>query len=250
MKKIIFILIAMCIGVSVYAQQNLAPTQINVFKNGTYYVVKEGTVDVKNYKADLLMPLQPLLGTYWISTAKDVKINKILFQTDTIKKMKQVTSLTDLMYANKNKKVKITYRFDDKNVREINGTLSDFNKDTYLAKIKTNDNKTTYLQTANILEFVIEDNPVEKINVDSLARLAKIEFNKANDNVKLKLIYMQSGIQWIPSYIIKVISDKELQLEMKALVENYSETIDNAELTLTVGNPQFFYGRQLFIRNF
>ena len=245
MKKCFLILVVICSGVSLFAQQNLTPTQINVFKNGTYYVVKEGNVDVKNYKADLLVPLQPLLGTYWISTAKEVKINKILFQTDTIKKMKPVSSLTDLMYANKNKKVKITYRFDDKNIREVSGTLSDYNKDTYLAKIKTSDNKgITYLQTANILEFTIEDNPIEKISVDSLARLAKIEFNKASDNVKLKLIYMQSGIQWIPSYIIKVISDKELQLEMKALVENYSENIDNAELTLTVGNPQFFYGRQ------
>lgn len=244
MKKIFFILIAICLGCSVIAQQNLAPTQINVFKNGTYYVVKEGNIDVKNYKAELLVPLQPLLGTYWISTAKEVKINKILFQTDTIKKMKPVTSICDLMYANKNKKVKITYRLDDKNTREVIGTLSDYSKETYLAKIKTTDNKTTYLQTANILELVIEENPIEKTSVDSLARFAKMEFNKANDNVKLKLIYMQTGIQWIPSYIIKVINDKELQLEMKALVENYAEAIDNADLTLTVGNPQFFYGRQ------
>ncbi len=244
MKKIFFILIAICIGFSVFAQQNLSPTQINVFKNGTYYIVKEGNIDVKNNKADLLVPVQPLLGTYWISTAKEVKLNKILFQTDTIKKMKPVTNISDLLYANKNKKVQITYLLDDKNTREISGTLSDYNKATYLAKIKTNDNKTTYLQTTNIIEFVIEDNPVEKTSVDSLARFAKLEFNKANDNVKLKLIYMQTGIQWIPSYIIKVINEKELQLEMKALVENYAETIDNADLTLTVGNPQFFYGRQ------
>jgi hypothetical protein len=244
MKKFFLILLVFSTCAWVSAQQNLSPTQINVFKNGTYFIVKEGMVDVKNYNSDLLVPMQPLLGTYWISTTKEVKINKILFITDTIKKMKPVTCISDLMYANKNKKVKITYRYDDKNVKELSGTLSDYNKDTYLAKIKTNDNKTTYIQTSNILEFVVEDNPVEKMNVDSLARLAKIEFGKANDNVKLKLIYMQGGIQWIPSYIIKVINDKELQLEMKALVENYSEAIDNAELTLTVGNPQFFYGRK------
>lgn len=37
-------------------------------------------------------------------------------------------------------------------------------------------------------------------------------------------------------------NENELQLEMKALVENYAEEITDAELTLTVGNPQFYYG--------
>jgi len=55
-------------------------------------------------------------------------------------------------------------------------------------------------------------------------------------------VYMQSGIQWFPSYNVRIINENDLQLEMKALVENYSEDINDAELTLTVGNPQFFYG--------
>jgi hypothetical protein len=59
------------------------------------------------------------------------------------------------------------------------------------------------------------------------------------------MVYMQSGIQWFPSYNIKMINDNELQLEMKALVENYSEDINDAELTLTVGNPQFFYNASI-----
>jgi hypothetical protein len=52
---------------------------------------------------------------------------------------------------------------------------------------------------------------------------------------------MQTGIQWLPSYCIKIVNDKELQLEMKALVENYTESVENVDLTLTVGAPQFYF---------
>ncbi|MGD0709860.1 MAG: hypothetical protein ABR968_01630 [Bacteroidales bacterium] len=242
MKKLLllpFVVIAWNLASS---QSTLKTTQVNVFKNGTYFILKEGTVYPKNAKVSLEIPEQPLLGTYWINTVKDVNISRITYKTDTIKKLMPAEDIPDIVFANKGKKIKIGYKTDDKTYREASGLLQDYFKSSGMLKIKTTDGKTLYILISNVIDFSVDDIPADKMQGDSLIRLAKIEFSKSIDNTPIKLMYMQSGIQWIPSYNVKLISDKELQLEMKALVENNAEEINDADLTLTVGNPQFFYG--------
>lgn len=224
------------------AQETLIPTQINVFKNGTYFIVKEGTVKPVDSKFSLYIPIQPLLGTYWINTAKDVKIAEVSYVTDSIKTMVTAKNIPEVAFANKGKKVKVGYMTDEKTYKDISGTLQEYFKSSGMLKIKTAEGKTQYLMINTVTDFTVEEVPADKMQVDSVTRLAKVKLAKSIESTPIKLIYMQKGMQWIPSYNVKLISDKELQLEMKALVENNMESIDNAELTLTVGNPQFFYG--------
>jgi hypothetical protein len=238
--KLLFALLIACSITN--AQSTLTPTQVNVFKNGTYFIVKEGTVYPKLSKISLNVPAAPLLGTYWITTTKDVSISKITFTTDTLKSLSTAQYLTDVVAANKGKKIKVNYKSDDKTVKEISGTLMDYFKYSGLMKIKTTDLKTYYINSSTISDFAVEETTNDKTSNDSLVRLAKVEFSKSLESTSIKLMYMQTGIQWVPSYNVKLISDKELQLEMKALVETTAEDLDNCDLTLTVGNPQFFYG--------
>ncbi len=239
-QKLLFVLLmAWCFS---NAQPTLIPTQLNVFKNGTYFIVKEGTVYPKLGKISLDVPYEPLLGTYWINTAKDVTISKITFVTDTLKSLNTAQTIPDVVAANKGKKIKVSYKSDDKTSKDLSGILVDYFKNSGMMKIKTVDAKTYYILVSNITDFSVEEIPTDKMSTDSLVRLANVEFSKSMESTNLKLVYMQTGIQWVPSYNVKLISDKELQLEMKALVENNMEEISNCDLTLTVGNPQFFYG--------
>lgn len=245
MKKIIFSLSLIALASFVFSQNTVRPIQLNVFKNGTYYIAKEGNVPVRNGYAMLELPKQPLLGTYWLNAAKDNKITRVCFMTDTIKKTKNPQNFNDIFKGCVGKKVRFTYAAgSEKNLREIAGVLVEYYEGSGIAKIKLADNKITFYPVASVVEFTIEDSNVGSLSVDSLVRVARIYFDKNLTNTDLRVVYMQSGIQWIPSYDIKIINENELQLEMKALVENYSEDISDAELTLTVGNPRFYYGFQ------
>jgi len=241
MKRIILHFLLLIFAYTVYSQGTLKPVSINIFKNGNYYIVKEGNIIVNNEYATIEIPKNPLLSTFWISTAKDINISQITYITDTLKKEKQVMSIFELLEANKGKKLRFTYKPSEKELREISGVLQDYQKNYGLLKVKTNDNKTMFLYANNIADITFEDNPNELLLRDSLYRLARIRFDKNISNVPLKVIYMQTGMQWLPSYNIKLVNEKELQLEMKAVVENYSEDVENTELTLTVGAPQFFF---------
>ncbi|MFH0895812.1 MAG: hypothetical protein V2A54_15360 [Bacteroidota bacterium] len=245
MKKILLLTFTLLAAIAMQAQQ-LKPTQINVFKNGTYFIAKEGNVNCTNGKAVITVPAAPLLGTYWLNTMKDAKIQQVTVKPDTLKTKRRARSINDILQANTGKKVKITYVQSDKSMKEFSGKLLDYYRETGVVKVQNNDGKIIFLNNSTIAEVMIDDNSVgEFIEKDSLATLATIQFAKNADNIPLRVMYMHGGIQWVPSYNIKVINDKELQLEMKALVENYSESVEDADLTLTMGNPQFFYGMQL-----
>ncbi len=240
MKKLLVIIMALCF-LQLHAQE-LKSTKVNVFKNGTFYIVKEGTVYPKNGLLSIPIRITPLMGTFWITTTKDVKISKITFISDTLKSKTKAQNIPEIVFANKGKKVKIGYQTNDKTYKEISGTLQDYFKSSGMMKVKTTDGKTIYTSITNIIDFTVDDSPNDLMETDSLTKLCKIEFAKSVESAVLKMVYMHSGIQWIPSYNIKLINDKELQIEMKALVENYAEDFEDADLTLTVGNPQMFYG--------
>lgn len=245
MKQFIILTVACFLSSQMFSQHELKTSQINIFKNGNYFVVKEGQVKLKNKTTSLTIPNAPLLGTYWLTTAKGVNIESIVFMTDTIKKKKAITSYFDLIQVNLGKQATIFYNKSNAEQAEIRGILESFNLYSGIIKIKSNDGNTIYFPSKDLKFIQIDKNPIDIIETDSFARLANITFDKSHESTQLKLTYMQGGIQWIPTYNIKILNDKELQLEMKALIENYAETIEDADLVLTVGDPQFLWGKTI-----
>ena len=166
-KEILLIVFILTCGFS-FAQSVLTPTQINVFKNGAYYIVKEGTVYPKQNKISLEVPSTPLLGTYWINTAKDVTVSKITYVTDTLKSMTTAENIPEIVRANKGKQIKVTYKSDDKTSKEISGVLQNYFEISGMMKIKTIDAKTYYILVSNIIDFSVEETPANKMTSDSL----------------------------------------------------------------------------------
>jgi hypothetical protein len=226
-----------------FAQNKLKTEKINVFKNGTYFVLKSGQVDINDKKALLETPTSPLLGTFWLMPQNSIRINQIVFVTDTLKKSKHVNTIYDVILSNSGKQVTLTYQINEE-IREISGLLS-ARKGSQIVSIKTRETKTVYIPTNKILNIMVEGSPVETYESDSLSRVCKVLFDKDMRSTNLNMMYMQTGIQWIPMYHINILNENEIHLELKAVVENYAESIKGADLTLTVGEPQFFWGRQL-----
>ncbi|HZG00618.1 MAG TPA: DUF4139 domain-containing protein [Chitinophagales bacterium] len=246
MARLFFAAIACLCLTNAFAQENLKATDINIFKNGTYFVVKEGDVGIKNNKWAFASPATPLLGTIWFTTTKDVAIRRIDYANDTIKTSRQARNWFDIAKTAKGKKVRIVYStLSKEETKEVRGTLLDIFPETSTLKLKAEDGGLLFLFTNSILEFHVEGTTEDRFKADSIGRVASVFFSKENGNTPLKLSYMSTGMMWHPSYNIKIIDDKTLQLELKALVENYSEDIQNANLTLTVGAPQFRYGMQI-----
>jgi hypothetical protein len=245
-KHLLLSALAFCLTTAAFSQKELKPKQLNIFKNGTYFVVKEGTVTPKNGIWMMEMKQNPLLATFWLTTTKDAEINRIDYKMDTIKTNRKAVSYIDLINANQGKTVSLTYMQgnNNENLQTISGTIEKFYTNTNMLKFKVGTDF-KFFSATSVIDMTFKENPKDDLKYDSMARVAKVTFGKSKDNTPLKLTYMQTGISWIPSYNIKIVDDKTLQLEMKALIENYSgENMNDVDLTLTVGAANFKYGTQ------
>jgi hypothetical protein len=248
MKNSILSTLAFTAAFGAFAQKELKTTAVNLFKNGTYFIVKEGNVNAPKGSWSMSMEnFNPLLSTFWISTLKESPVNRIEFITDTIKTTRPLANFYDALNANKGKKVRLTYTIgaNSTNMSSAKGTLENYYPATGMAKIKTQEGSFLFLNTSSIYELYFDQEPNERVKMDSTARVARIVFDKEKNNMPLKISYMQSGMNWAPSYSIKMIDDNKLQLSMNALIENFSEDIKDSELTLTLGAANFKYGSQL-----
>lgn len=243
-KKLQTLLVIVLFINTVSSQTTLKTTELNIFKNGSYFVVKEGEPEINNSEIQLPVPQNALMGTYWLTTTKDYKIQRIDFYTDTIKKQTNAKLQIDFLKANKGKKVKLFLGSSGNDQRTISGTLLDV-LPTGIVKVKSGNGAVNVINSSKIYDFMVEEGFAEQFTKDSLALIARIQMNRKTGKAPLKLSYMQTKMSWIPSYNIKLINDKQLQLELKAVIENFSEEINDAEVTVTVGNPNMKFGFKL-----
>jgi hypothetical protein len=265
MKRLFAILLISGFAINSNAQKELQSKQLNVFKNGTYFVVKEGTVAPKDKIWTMELNINPLLATFWMTGTKESEIDRIDFMYDSIPNKHVFTSYSELMKANKGKTVTLSYvpgynaynpvsyewnyydyqrpTTNEKPIA-LTGIIEYYYTATNMVKLKLASGEYKLLNANSVVDLSFKDAPKETVDYDSLARVAKVTFKNSGAKMPLKLSYMQSGINWSPSYNIKLIDDKTLQLEMKALVENFAETMKDVDLILTIGAMNFKYGTQ------
>jgi hypothetical protein len=112
-------------------------------------------------------------------------------------------------------------------------------------KFVTDGGKNMVMHVGNIYQADFKDDPAAVYMADSIKRMMVLKPEKAADNISLQEIYMSSGLNWIPSYYLRLKDDKTARIEMKALVENYAEDIKEADVELVVGAPQMKYSNTM-----
>lgn len=252
-----YVAVLMVVLASTSLTQTILPIKsVSIFKNGTCLFTKEGTVQLKDGVVRLPIP-NAINSTYWLNTPNEKLIKSISFKTENQKVQRDVASIAELLEANIGKRINFEIvRYSATSTAQMSGatsvalpqsgTLLGVNKSTGMFRISdktgTHYFAITELQSGN---FSIED-AKDTRSVDSSMRYAVITPTKQLSEMTLQEISMQSGIQWIPSYSIRLQSGKEARIEMKALIENFSkEQITNADAELIVGVPQLASGQSL-----
>lgn len=246
-----YILTIALLTLAIATNAQLKTTKLSVFKNGTFFLKKEGTVKFNDRQGYISVPSDALYGTYWIAGASGVKMQGLSINVDTVQKDRQCRTLHDLVIANDGKVA--TMRFIDKfaqtdkpSYRLIKGTIVSAQRNGFI-RIKTMDAKTLFIPIAELYDIEFEGNPTEKFKVDTIMKRATIVLDNDIPTADFTTLSLQTGITWTPAYYIKLKDDKNAQLTMKGTLENNSsEDIKDADLDLVVGgNPNMFFGQTL-----
>lgn len=240
MKKI-FVAPLLLGVVSLYAQSPLNTKKITIFKNATALVVKEGNAPVKNGNATLPIPDKALFGTYFIGSAKDNAVKSIVFRDDTLKKQLPSKTVQQYLAGNINKYVTISYTPTEGIDKSATGKIIGYDQHNGIIKFVTDKGNTLVLNEGSIYQADFKEDPSTYYLGDSVKRMIVLRPEKPADNLQLQEIYMTGGINWLPSYYLRLKDDKNARIEMKATLENEIEELKDAEVELVVGSPQMRY---------
>jgi hypothetical protein len=224
------------------AQQSLPLKRITIFKNGIALITREGKTGLKDGVARLPIPSEVLFGGYWIGVTKDNSIKSLTFQNDKLEKDEPVKDLWQHLAGNVGKQV--TVSLSQKEEKNISGKILSFEKESMVVKIKQDNGKITFLHASGIYQIDFAEEVSKTYKEDSVRRMVLIHPEKSATEISLQELYIQAGVNWIPSYLLKLKDDKTARLEMKATVENSVDDIKDAEAELVVGAPQMYFGQR------
>lgn len=248
MKKLIILIGASLLWMQVSAQ--LQPTKLSVFSTGTFFEQQEGKLSFTNNVAYVNLPGTILQGTFWLAGNTDVKIRQIDVAIDTVKKAKEAQYIDDFVKASVGKNVSLRFKQNiaglSGGMRILSGTLLSFNTLNGLIKLKTTDAKIVLINIATLNDLELDASASYIFEADTLIRRATIILDKPVAQAPFNQVSMQTGLQWQPSYFIKLENDKDARMVMKATVENATGIgYTNVDLELVVGTPQMYFGQTI-----
>jgi hypothetical protein len=232
------------ITTNTFAQvQNLQPSKLAIFKNGTYFIKKSADVKVNNKSFTLEAPENVLMGTYWLSTANNATIKSIKVKVDTFKVETKPESLENYYKALIGKEVTFYERWGNKEL--ITGTLIMFNQKTQLIKYKSKEGIVfvTKLSDYDKLSFTGTGNEI--FMEEYVEPSAVVTLNENISNTTANTLSLHTGMQWVASYLLTIINDKEAKLTFKATLITGREAFTNTDVDIVIGNPAMFYGKEL-----
>ncbi len=248
MKHFISLMVLLVAASGALAQkkvQTLQPVRLSIFKNGTFFVKKEAAVSVENQTFYIPAPKQVLMGTYWLGVGKDAGLNSIVIKTDTFRKEQQAKSINDFLQANIGKDITLYRHIETGTAPKITGRLLYYDAAGKWARLRTEDKKLLIVSADDFDELALDANTGETFMTDSITEIAKVTLSKAVSSTTASTLSLQKGIQWFPSYQLRILNDKEARLEMKATLVNNSDDYLNTPVDIIIGNPEMFFGDQL-----
>jgi hypothetical protein len=243
MKRILILLFAGLV-LSASAQNSLPIKKITLFKNATGMIVKEGILPVKDGGVAMPIPEQVLFGTFFMGSQKDNSIKNVVFRDDTLKKQDRSRAVWQFLAGNINKPVVINYTPTQGIDKSVSGKVVSYDLYNGLLKFLTDAGKTLVMHVGSIYQADFKDDPSAYYMADSIKRMMVLKPEKPANDIQLQQIYMTGGINWIPSYFLRLKDDKTARLEMKATIENYAEDLNETDMELVVGAPQMIYSNK------
>ena len=266
MKNRLILLSILCLNVVLMQAQDVKKDfktkSISIFKNGTSFIQKQGTVKTEagKYKMTKNLP-SALFGTFWFHSNDNSVKNVVSYKDEVItKKEVNPVNFFEMLESNKGQKVKLHIGKDE----IIEGTVlfmealkSDeditdsqiIQKEARRQGIVTLQHSEGYLSIASneIRRVEFPSNPATSFEkeIKELKPIIEIDLKRNAASNQLDMMYLTGGLKWEPTYLVELIDDSKAKLTLRAEVSNDIEDIENTNINFVVGVPNFKYANRL-----
>lgn len=250
-KPLLLLLGGICLSLSVLAQdvqKDFTTSSISIFKNGTAFFIKSGTVASTEGSYRITDNLPPaLFGTYWMNAANH-ELEALSSFVDTLKTSKALPARTipEMLQANLGKKVILHVGKEE----EIEGTVEALEEDAVSrSQILTfrMDGKWRTFMINEIRRIDFFEKPVQEYEhkSEAIKPVLQVDFSTDKRTQPLNLMYLANGLSWTPLYLIELTGEKRARLTLRAEVINNIEDISQTDVNFVVGVPNFSFANRL-----
>lgn len=245
-----------CTAASAQTGSPLQTKSVSVFKNGQSFFIKSGVVTAQTGKWLLPEPAPAALyGTLWFNSPEGT-LTKVSSYPDTLreKKLENAVAIHELLRANIGKNVTgildKEQSFSGKIVEVSPAFLDEKGQPVYaesslvtIADASLPD-RWTILPASQIRYLTqIQGKPNLQIEREKVKprNLIELHFSNQKSGQPLDMSYLANGLNWAPQYLLELTSEKNATLTLQSEVSNNAEDLNNTELNLVVGVPNFQY---------
>lgn len=244
-----------------------------VFKDGYALLVKraQGRTDAHGRLISEQVPDEAILGSVWVDVVaaegtEPIGLESLTARRETIDETKPEThvcrSMSELLRANLEREVTLSTDRGDLvgTLVEMIGSESD---EPYVDPLSSaspllsstrrsidashvvvlSQGRKTVLAIGEIRRLHAPELEVRLTTEAKTRRDAKqwvLQFDRANADVEVRLIYFRSGIRWIPTYRVTLGDDPSTaEVALQAELLNEAESLEQAAIDLVVGVPNF-----------
>lgn len=250
-KRKLLLLGGLCLCASLLAQdvqKDFQTSSISIFKNGTAFFIKSGTIEATDGSYRITDNLPPaLFGTYWMN-APTGALSALSSYVDTLNTAKAMPAKTisEMLQANLGKKIILHVGKDE----QIAGTVESLNQNaSYASQIVTfrmEDKWRTFL-VSEIRRIDFFEKPEQEYERTSqeVKPVLQVDFATDKKQQELDLMYLSNGLSWTPLYLIELTGAERAKLSLRAEVVNTIEDIENTDVNFVVGVPNFSFADKL-----
>ncbi|MFT5512661.1 MAG: hypothetical protein ACI8SE_001059 [Bacteroidia bacterium] len=241
LNKLIIALLIVCISPTITSAQ-LKTKHVTIFKNGTAFIQKSGKVPMvgNSYKWSENLP-QAIYGTFWFASATGTIVS-VKSKADTVEKSRDWTSFFDLIQSNIGKNVELTMT----NGKQISGDIIGAKGHGAEALIIIKHTTGFELIKNHLIERAsIKGDINQTVTYKNVQSTISVNFKEKKSSQNLEATYLSQGFNWTPMYQLNLEGETGGTLSLKASIKNDAEKIENAQLNLVVGSPNFLTTTQL-----
>lgn len=239
--KIILIL-AFCSLITSSSYGQLQAKYVTIFKNGTAFIQKSGTVKTENgtFKWTDNLP-EAIYGTFWFSSPTG-KIVSVKSKSDTVVKHTEWNSFFDLLQSNVGKTADLVLKEDRKVTGDIVSAKGHGADAIVILKTTTG---YSLIKSYEISQVSIKGDLNQMVENKNMQTTISINFKENKSTQNIQSTYLSKGFNWTPMYQLDLDDENSGTLALKASIKNDAEKIENAQVNLVVGSPNFLTTSQL-----
>lgn len=265
MKKLlllVFLIVAVA-GAAIAADVDTKVKTVAAFKNGLAFVYRSGDVQLADGWGTIQEIPPAVLGTVWIGTTSvDAPVEEVIAYKGTMSEAVDALNFLDLLEANLGKSVDVTYYSSDSATEKVRGRVmavpnrkapkpEEWSSDSSsrpepqrgeLVLIQQDDGAVIALDKSLIRSVKFGGgSPELKTKIDRPADGAKVRVKGKPKSATITMAYLEKGVTWSPSYLVNLVSDKEADITLDAVLANDVEDLQDTDVSFVVGYPNFAF---------